>query len=279
MPDTAIKKVSKSALSHAMWNWFMSVSVSSNYENMMGTAYAFSMVPITKELYANNPEGRKEAMTRAVTFYNTEPEVGAVIHGVSIAMEEQVAAGTMEGDSVISFKAAMMGPLAGIGDSLIQGIIVPIILALCIDLTNNGLVIGPIIYALAMYAIMIGVMTFTYRFGYNKGSESLMQLVSNGTINKIMNAAGIMGCAVMGALIAKYVNVAWVLKFNIGQSAFDIQTSFFDTIMPKIIPLMLTMGCVHFLRKGKKSLTIILALIVLGIVFGALGILGAPAQW
>lgn len=274
MPETEVKKVSKSTLNRAMWNWFISSSTSGNYENMMGTGFAHSMVPVTKELYADDPEKRKEVMNRSLAFFNTEPEVGAVIHGVSIAMEEQVAAGAMDGDSVVSFKAAMMGPLAGIGDALIQGILIPILLALCIDLTNNGLVIGPIIYAVLMYGIMIGVTYFMFHFGYKKGSEELLRLVASGKIEQIMNAAGIMGCAVMGALIAKYVSVSWMLGFTIGQSTFDIQASLFDAIMPKLLPLLLTLGCVYFLRKGKKSITIILALIVIGIVFGGLGILG-----
>ena len=161
-----VVKVSKSTQKKSILNWFLSCAVGGNYEFMHGVGFMYSMVPVVKELYPNDVEKQKETLTRHLTFLNTEPEVGTVIHGVTIAMEEQVAAGAdCDADQIVGLKSALMGPLAGIGDSLIQGIIIPIVLALCIDLTNNGLVLGPIIYAVAMYAIMVGCMWACFKLG------------------------------------------------------------------------------------------------------------------
>ena len=44
----------------------------------------------------------------------------------------------------INIKATLMGPLAGLGDSIIQGIIVPILLSIAMGLANGGNMLGPI---------------------------------------------------------------------------------------------------------------------------------------
>jgi PTS system mannose-specific IID component len=273
-----VVKVSKAAQKKCLVNWFLSCAVGGNYENMHGTGFMYSMLPVVKELYPNDVEKQKEVLTRHITFINTEPEVGTVIHGVTIAMEEQIAAGAdCDADQVVGLKSALMGPLAGIGDSLIQGIIIPILLALCIDLTKGGLVIGPILYAVAVYAIMIVCMWLCFKLGYSKGGDAIVDMMAKGTLNRIMNAAGIVGCCVMGGLIVKYVHIACALDFFIGKTEFNIQTTLFDAICPNLLPLLLTLACVAGLRKGKKSLSIILMMVAFGIVFGALGIFSAGA--
>ena len=269
-------KVSQKAQKRSIVNWFLSCAVGGNYEFMHGMGFMYSMVPVVKELYPSDVEKQKAVLTRHLTFINTEHEVGTVIHGVTIAMEEQVAAGAdCDADQIVGLKSALMGPLAGIGDSLIQGIIIPILLALCIDLTNNGLVLGPVIYAVLMYAIMIGCMWLCFKVGYNKGGDAIVDVMAAGTLDKIMNAAGIVGCCVMGGLIVNYVNLQCALNFTISGTEFNIQTALFDAICPKLLPLLLTLGCVQALRKGKKSLHIILVMIVAGILFGLLGIFSA----
>ena len=269
-------KISKKAQKKSVLNWFLSCAVGGNYEFMYGIGFMYSMVPVVKELYASDVDRQKEVLTRHLTFFSSEPEVAPVIHGVTIAMEEQVAAGAdCDADQLVGLKSALMSPLAGIGDSLIQGIIIPILLALCIDLTNNGLVLGPVIYAAAMYAIMIGCMWACFKLGYDKGGDAIVDIMAAGTLDKIMNAAGIVGCCVMGGLIVNYVNIQCALNFSISGTEFNIQTALFDAICPKLLPLLLTLACVKALRSGKKSIHIILVMIVSGIIFGLLGIFSA----
>lgn len=268
-----VKKVSQGAYNKSFWRWYLGATAAGNYENIQGCGFAYSMAPIAKELYPGDSEACKKVMKRHMTFYNTATHIGSVINGVSIAMEEQGAAGAMDGETVTATKAALMGPLAGIGDSLLQGIIIPIFLSLCIDLTQNGLWLAPVLYSAIIIIVQIALTKIAWDFGYKKGGESIVELVSNGQIEKIMTAAGIMGCAVMGALIARYVSVQWALPISIGGSEISIQTSFFDAIMPKLLPFLVTIGCVKALNNGKKSMTIIVILIVAGVVFGAFGIL------
>jgi PTS system mannose-specific IID component len=43
--------------------------------------------------------------------------------------------------------------------------------------------------------------------------------------------------------------------------------------MPKLLPLLFTLGVYYAIRKGVKTLTIMLILVVVGILFGAFKIL------
>ena len=107
------------------------------------------------------------------------------------------------------------------------------------------------------------------------GGDAIVDMVAAGTLDKIMNAAGIVGCCVMGGLVVNYVNIQCALVFNLSGTEFNIQTMLFDAICPKLLPMLLTLGCVQALHKGKKSIHIILAMIVFGIVFGLLGVFSA----
>lgn len=61
-------------------------------------------------------------------FFNTEAIWGTPIHGITIAMEEEKAKGEDIPDSAITgIKTGLMGPLAGIGDTITWGMLKTII--------------------------------------------------------------------------------------------------------------------------------------------------------
>jgi mannose/fructose/N-acetylgalactosamine-specific phosphotransferase system component IID len=67
-------------------------------------------------------------------FYNTEPQTGQLINGIVASLEEQIAMGEEVSEEMpVNIKTTLMGPLAGIGDSIIQGIIVPILLSIAMS--------------------------------------------------------------------------------------------------------------------------------------------------
>ena len=68
-------------------------------------------------------------MVRQAAYFNTEPQTGQLINGITASLEENIALdGGVSEEMPNNVKATLMGPLAGIGDSLMQGIIVPILL-------------------------------------------------------------------------------------------------------------------------------------------------------
>ena len=271
-----VRKVSKSALNKCFWNWAFFAHACYNYERLQGTGFLHSMTPVIDELYDKDDlQGRSYAMTRHAAFFNTEPRVGTAIIGLAAAMEERIASGEEElAETVTSVKTGLMGPLAGIGDTLMQAILSPLLLSIAIGISESGNVLGPVIYFLAFIVIAIVLHRIFFNIGYNQGDEGIAQLLESGAINKVITGAGIMGCTVMGALAANYVslNANVVIPFTTGE--FNLQANFFDVIMPKILPLALTLVVWYFMdKKGVSSTKMLLILVIAGAVLGAIGII------
>jgi len=256
--------------------WLFNNQANYNYERMMGTGFMHSMVPIAKKLYKDDVEKQKEMLKRHAGFFNCEPCLGSSITGLTVAMEEQKAAGgDIDGEAITSIKTGLMGPISGIGDSVIQGVIVPLLLAFAIDMASTGNMAAPIIYALIMIAVVFGISYSLFMMGYKKGSDAILKLLENGIINKIISGANIMGCMVLGALVANYVSMSCGIQISqSAESVFNVQEQLFDAIIPKLLPLLMTLSCYQMLKKGLSSVKVLLVIMAVGIIGGMTGILG-----
>ena len=276
MSNNEGKKVSKKALNKCFTNWLVFAHSCYNYERLQGTGFCYAMLPIIEELYKDDPEGKKIALQRHTAFFNTEVRIGSAIVGLTAAMEERIAAGETElaDDALPSIKYGLMGPLAGVGDTFVQAILSPLLLSFGIGLAMEGNVVGPIMYFVLFLAILFVMGKYSFDLGYKKGDESIMQMIESGTINKVVMGAGIMGCTVMGALVANYVSLTTKVSFELTTGTFDLQKNFFDAIMPKLLPLALTLVVYRLMdKKGWSSLKTMLWLIVIGVVLGFVGII------
>ena len=110
--------------------------------------------------------------------------------------------------------------------------------------------------------------------GYKSGGETVLRLMESGLFNKVIEIAGILGCAVAGALICNYVSFNWnIVMVQNEVEIFNLQTGVFDAIVPNLMPLLLTLGVYFAAKKGVKSSTITFATMGLGFVLGILGLI------
>jgi len=269
------KVVSRQDLEKAWRRWQFFNHSCYQYERMQAPAVCLSMVPIAKALYPNDAEKRKEMLLRELQFFNTEVIWGASIIGLAAAMEEDVAAGKLEDtESITAVKSGLMGPFAGIGDTITQGIVTPLTISIGIGLTMGGATLaGPILVFLVgtIYTLILG--HISYFLGHDQGSEAIFKILESGQINKFIQGAGILGCTVMGALIAQYVSLKCGIQINSEYGNFNLQTDLFDALLPKMLPLLLTLLCWRLVGKGWSTLKITGLLAAIGIVGGLLGIL------
>lgn len=272
-----VKRVAPKTARKSFWNWLIFAHSCYNYERLQGTGFLYAMCPIIDELYDKDDiEGRKKAMQRHTAFFNTEVRLGSAIVGLAAAMEERIAAGETElaDDLLPSVKYGFMGPLAGIGDTIVQAILTPLLLSLALGLASAGNVAGPILYSVIFLVLLIAMGWYSFELGYKKGDEAIMDFLESGLINKVITGAGIVGCTVMGALVANYVVLNTAVVFQLTTGEFNLQTGVFDVIMPKLLPLLLTL-LVYWLmdKKGISSLRMMLYLILGGFVLGYIGII------
>jgi len=265
--DMKRKQVTKKDLKKSWIRWMMFSHSCYNYERMQSLGFAHSMNPIIERLY-DKKEDKASALKRHLAFFNTEPNVGTMVHGITIAMEEERANGVGEisDEAINSVKTGLMGPLAGIGDTITQGVITPILLALGIGIAKDGNLMGPILYTVLISAIIIWISYTLWMRGYKLGKSAVEQILGEGIFNNVIEGAGILGCTVIGALTGKYVTLSTSVVMKIGEGQVALQADLFDKIMPGLLPLLLTLGVYKLLEKGKSPIKIMLYLILIGAV-------------
>lgn len=272
-------KFSKKELNRFWLSWMQHCACGYNYARMMGSGVAHVMrLPIQK-LYKDDIEKQGEEMKKHLSFFNTEPHIGSLIIGTAIAMEEERAVkGSIEADDIEKVKTSLMGPFAGIGDSLIQGAIVPIFLSIGIGLALQGNVLGPVLFAVVVCGFCLWLSHWALFKGYYLGKEAILKLMSNGIMQKTMAGAGIVGCTVMGALAASTVAVKSALEFTLysadGSSVLlNLQADFLDKIFLGMLPLAVIALVMKAFHKGFKPTNILFTTLIISFALGALGII------
>jgi PTS system mannose-specific IID component len=267
--------LSRSDLIGAWFRWLTFSHSCYNYERLQGLGFAHAMAPIISRLYTTEDE-LAAAVKRHLVFFNTEPNVGAVVHGVAVAMEEQRADGANEitGEVINSVKSGLMGPLAGIGDSLTQGLITPTLLALGIGLAQQGNLAGPVLYLILESAAIIGISYFTWMQGYRWGKVAVERILRAGLLRPITEGATVLGLTVVGALAATVVQLSTKLTITVGPQTVNIQSDVLDKILKGALPLGLTLLIWWLLARKRSALTVILIVFVVGLVGTWIGWLG-----
>lgn len=267
------KKLSKSTLIKT-WLWTTSTEACYNYERLQALGIANLMITPIRELYGTN-ERRVEELKKYMVFYNSEVfTIGPIVNGIACSMEEARANDEdVTAEDINSVRTGLMGPVAGIGDTVMQGILFPILFGIGCSMALEGSYLGPILSFVVFEALIFGCGYFMFMTGYKQGKSSLLKILKDGTIDKIVSAFSIVGLMVVGALAATRVTVNTPLAFSIGEGSTSFQ-EVLDTLAPGLIPLGITLLVLAMLRKKINTIWIILAIFVVGILGYYAGILG-----
>jgi len=250
-----------------------------NFERMQALGFCFSMIPVIRRLYPENNDERKKAIKRHLEFFNTHPYAAAPILGVTMAMEEQRANGALIEDTVINgLKIGLMGPLAGVGDPIFWGTIRPVLAALGAGIAMTGNLLGPLLFFIFFNLIRLATRYYGITYGYNKGIN-IVNDMSGGLLKKLTEGSSILGLFVMGALVNKWthINIPVVISRitnSDNQTTVTTVQSILDQLMPGLIPLLLTFGCMWLLRKKINALLIIMGFFICSIFGYWIGLLG-----
>lgn len=259
--------LSKKVIRKAYLNWmFFHLSVQ-NMERMEGPAIVKMLADIREDLYPNDVEAQKEMLKRHSVFFNTEPNIGSIVPGIVLGMEAEKASGQEVSEELINaIKTALMGPFAGIGDSLVAGTICPILLSIAMGMCKNGEIMGPIFYVIAFLGIMIPLTWFLFSYGCKTGANAAQMVLAGGIKDKVTKAAEVIGLVVVGAVTASYASVNIGLKYTSGDMNIDV-ASIIDTLMPKLPVLLMAFLTYYLIMKRKWSINkIMLFLLVVAII-------------
>lgn len=276
----ADKKLNPKTLWKSWVRWFFWHGSSQQAETMLGNAMGQAMAPALTELYADNKEERVEAYKRSLTLFNTEQQVGAICPGVIIGMEEARANDSnITPETIQGVKVALIGPTSAIGDSVWVATIIPILLTICLSITqsagNLGW-LGPVLYLVA-YPIGTAVLSWNlWKLGYRTGVDGIHRFMASGQLENITKAMTVLGLIVVGGLTASFVSgtLPVVITPKGGEAAVLDLDALINAIFPGLIPLGLTMMVYRLYSKKKWSPLAIMGLFLLiAAVLTALGYL------
>jgi PTS system mannose-specific IID component len=270
----AAARVPRRVLYGAWVRWLMFLHASYNYERLQGLGFAHAMKPVIEHLYRSTAD-RAAALKRHLVFFNSEPQFGALVPAAVIAMEEQRAAGASISDEAINgVKSGLMGPLAGVGDSLIQGLVTPLLLSLGISLAQQGNLAGPLLYAALISAVVIGSSFVFWTLGYRWGRSAVSRVLASGWVQAVTAAVTIVGMAIVGGLTPKLVHFSISASLSVGQAVVSVQKDVLDPILRGLLPLALTLSVWWLLARRASLLRVIGLLFAAGIDLAYLGLAG-----
>ena len=263
--------VTKKDLLKAWLRWTTAVEVPVSFDRMQALAFGYSMNPVMRKIYKDKPEELKEAMKRHTSMFNTNCDWGSIIHGITISLEEQRALGhedEISPEMIQSLKLGLMGPLAGIGDSVDQGIVATIPLAIFVPMAQAGSVIAAFIPAIISVAWSYIWSWTLFKKGYTLGKNSVLEILHSGAIKKVIDIASIVGLFMIGCLSASYVKVTTILEFSSGAAdgATTTVQSILDGILPNLLPFCVVMAMyLYITKRGPKFIRLMVYTMVIAI--------------
>ncbi|GAA3012528.1 PTS system mannose/fructose/sorbose family transporter subunit IID [Tetragenococcus solitarius] len=265
------KGLTKKELRQIWLRWGFTHLSSMSYEKIQGHSWAYTYLPLANKYYADDPEKKKRLLTRHSMFYNTEPQTGQLINGIVASLEEKIAVDNdIPEEMPVNIKATLMGPLAGVGDSIIQGIIVPILLSIGMGLATGGSALGPLFYIVAYGIIGPMISYLSFMNGYKLGVKAVDVIIGENT-RRITDAFNILGVMVVGGLAASTIVLDTKVDVPMGDEAQALQ-DILDDVFPHLLPLLMVLLAWYLLTSKRFSATkVILVLTVIsaaGVVIG-----------
>lgn len=252
------------------WNSFL-LEHSYNYERQQALGFALGMWPAIKEFHKTK-EDQSEALIRHMQIFNTTPHVASAITGMAAALEKEASENEeFDKDIINQVKVSLMGPFAGIGDSFFWGTLRIIATAIALPLSQQGSILGPILFLVAFNVPHVLIRYYGTVYGYRFGTDLMENVSESGVFKKISKAATIVGLIVIGAMAAQMVRLETTIGFSFEDTTVLIQ-EFIDQIFPLLLPLLYTGWMFSLLKKGKKSTYLLVITIVIGIGGALLGI-------
>ena len=237
--------------------WISMAQATYSYERMQAPAFMAAMAPAIDRLYpdkAKDKEERAAACKRHMEFFNTEPWMtGPGIIGLTLSLEEEKANGVELSDEDINgVKTSLMGPCAGIGDTLRQATLIPVIGSICISLGQGGSFFAPILYLLLTLGINYGIAYWLFNFAYKKGKMGVGSLFASGKLEHLMTMATTMGAICLGGMAAGNIKLTSTAVINLGENTLEIQ-SLFDKVFNNLLPFGVIMLTYYLLKKKNVS--------------------------
>ncbi|MCS7061965.1 MAG: PTS system mannose/fructose/sorbose family transporter subunit IID [Anaerolineae bacterium] len=191
------------------WLWQFFSHSAYSFERLQGSGLAGALAPWIERVFPTSAQ-RSAALRRALSFFNTEVNLGAMLVSVIAHMERDHARGQVAERDIEKLKSSSMGTLAGFGDPLIQSALLPAILSTALVVIFHALATQPdhpplnglIGYGAAIGASIFAIGWLSYQAGDTLGRAAIPRLLSSATVRRGEHIARSLAAFMLGALTA-----------------------------------------------------------------------------
>ena len=172
-------------------------------------------------------------------------------------------------------RAGLMGPLAGIGDSLIVGTYIPILLGIAVGFAEGGSVLGPLFYIVVWNLTSIIFQKFVYDKGYELGG-SAVELIVGEQATAFRESVVVLGQVVVGAMAASWVNITTPIQIATNSEGEPVLLQGnLDGAFPKILTMLFVLFAWWLMaKKNITPIKVLFLFVIIGFLGSVAGILG-----
>lgn len=244
-------------INKGFWAYNWAVPMNFTRERMLGCSVVSMLARCAEDIYPGDVEKQKELCRNHEVFFNTQQGLGAVIYGIVLGMEvERAKDPAITNELIQSIKQALAGPLAGLGDSLIQALLTPILISIGIGISSeSGSILGPL-FMIVSYAVINGILSYSlFKIGFKSGVAGAEILVGSDMKERAIPAFEALGVIVIGGVLAGMMNVKTALVFTVGATSVNLQTDVLDAFFPKLLSLVVCFITYYLVKEKKWSAT------------------------
>jgi mannose/fructose/N-acetylgalactosamine-specific phosphotransferase system component IID len=259
--------MSEKAIKKTAWRLITSFQACENYEREQAYDYLYCMLPTLEETYKDDPEELKKRLKAHNEFFNCNPVFTGPILGITSAMEEN----KVDEKTIQSLKVGLMGPLAGIGDTLVFTIYISILFSLGASFAQQGSIVGPLMVIPLTFIPLFLCRYFGTTIAYKKGMESIEKITA--ALDKVTTIAQEFGLVIIGAMSVLLVTAKTSISFSVGDTTIALQDKL-DALLPGLLSVLFVFVSYKLLTRAKWSpVKVLFFLLGVGFVLGAIGVL------
>jgi len=194
--DFAVTRYPRSALARAFLRSF-TIQGSWNYRSLIGSGFAFAMLPLLRVLYQHDPDRLREAVRRHADLFNSHPYLAPLALGAVAVLEAE------EPPEVVTrFKAAVRGSLGTLGDRLVWSGWRPVCALTALTIAALG---GPWWLAIGVYLLLynaghLALRIYAFQLGYHHG-RGVGEELRRSPLHRAHNVLDVAGAALVGFLL------------------------------------------------------------------------------
>lgn len=181
-----------------------------NYRSLIGSGFAYALLPMLRAKFRGDPEGLQRAVERHLRPFNSHPYLVGIAAGAVARLENEDA----DPQTIGRFKDGIRGSLGSLGDGLVWASLRP--LALLAALTVSWLGGAPYL-VIAIFLILYNVghlwlRVWSFSAGLREGirvGERLRSADLNGVTQRLRAVSSLLLGALTGVLVVHGLDLGW----------------------------------------------------------------------